>query len=81
MKGQTNPELYFFPIGTKYVSRGKHPNVCTITDIYRTYDNNNDLIKTAYVAVHDFMGQTVTDYDVPKATVTMGIARMIELEL
>ena len=55
-------------IGTKFIKqRGKHTNkerVETVTDILKTYNLAGELVKTRYVAEHDFLGQTVTDSDV-----------------
>lgn len=61
-----------YKIGTKYKTRGKHPRVCTIIDVYKTYNTKNELVKTRYVSTHEFMGQTITDNDVYPTTVKMG---------
>lgn len=34
-------------------------NVCTVTDILKTYNMANELVKTRYVATHPFMGQQI----------------------
>lgn len=62
-----------YPIGTQYKTRGKHPNVCTVTDVLKTYNSKGELVKTRYVSVHRFMGQTVTNHDVPGASIAMGL--------
>lgn len=62
-----------FSIGTQFKSRGKHPRICTITDILRTYNSAGELVKTRYVAEHELLGRTVTDHDVCETTVAMGI--------
>lgn len=62
-----------FSIGTKFQTMGKHPKVCTIVDILKTYNAKGDLVKIRYIATHEFMGQTVADYDVPDATVARGL--------
>ena len=62
-----------YPIGTKYKTRGKAPRLCEVVDILKTYNLAGELVKTRYVAVHDFMGQKVTDYDVVKTTISMGL--------
>ena len=61
-----------FQIGQQFKTRGKHPRLCTVTDIWRTYDAKGELVKLRYVATHEFMGQTMTDYDVVDATIAMG---------
>jgi hypothetical protein len=62
-----------YPIGTKYKTRGKAPRLCEVVDILKTYNLAGELVKTRYVAVHDFMSQKVTDYDVVKTTISMGL--------
>lgn len=62
-----------YPIGTKYMTRGKCPSECTVTDIHVTYNSKDKVVKLRYVAEHQFSGQTVTDYDVPEASIAMGI--------
>ena len=62
-----------FSIGTQFKSRGKHPRICTVTDILRTYNSAGELVKTRYVAEHEFLGRTVTDHDVCETTIAMGI--------
>ena len=54
----------------------KNTYVCTITDIHKTYNNNGDLVKTSYVATHDYCGQTITDNDVIETTIARGIDNM-----
>jgi hypothetical protein len=61
-----------FKIGTKFHTRGKVKRLCTVIDIYRTYNEAGELVKIRYVATHEFMGQTVTDYDVVEVTIAMG---------
>ena len=60
-------------IGTKFMNRDKNQKECTVIDIYKTYNNAGDLVKTNYVATHDFCGQIVTVYDIPAATICRGI--------
>ena len=63
-----------YPIGTQYktVTR-KYPYVCTVTDILRTYNSRDELVKVRYVAQHDFAGQPVTDSDVLPITIARGL--------
>jgi hypothetical protein len=44
-----------------------------VTDILTTYNSKNELVKTRYVSTHEFMGQTVTEYDVPASAISMGL--------
>lgn len=64
-----------FAIGQRFHTRGKAPRLCTIVDILRTYNSANELVRTRYVATHEFMGQIVYDYDVLDSTVAMGMER------
>ncbi len=59
-------------IGTKFQTQGKHPKLCTVTDILRTYNSRNELVRVRYVAEHDFCGQTITDHDVIYTTIARG---------
>lgn len=51
----------------------KHTYLCTVVDIYKTYNGANELVKIRYVATHEFMGQTITDYDVIETTIARGL--------
>ena len=59
-------------IGKKFKTRGKHPRLCTVVDKWETYNQAGELVRTRYVAEHEFLGQTVTDYDVPDITILRG---------
>lgn len=65
----------YFEIGTKFMTRGKAPKLCTVTDILKTYNSANELVKVRYIATHEFCGQVVTDSDVVNATVAMGLIK------
>lgn len=65
--------MIIYAIGTQFMTRGKAPKLCTVVDILRTYNNSHELVKIRYVATHPFMGQAVTDYDVPATTIAMGL--------
>ena len=60
-------------IGQRFRAPGKHPRTCTVTDIYKTYNAAGELIKTMYAATHDFAGQTITNHDIPAATIIRGL--------
>lgn len=62
-----------YAIGTIFQTRGKSPRICTVTDILRTYNAQNDLVEIRYVAEHQFMGQTVVDRTVNETTIAMGL--------
>ena len=62
-----------FAIGQQFVTRGKVPRLCTVTDILRTYNARDELIRVRYVATHmGALGQAVTDHDVTETAVAMG---------
>jgi hypothetical protein len=49
-----------YKIGTKFKYYAKkHNNIYEIIDIHKTYNNNNGLVKTVYIAKNDFLGQGV----------------------
>lgn len=61
-----------FPIGTQFIkvsAKGKRRDLCTVVDIYRTYNSEGKLVSLRYVAEHNFMGQNVMDYDVVETTI------------
>ena len=59
--------------GTQFKTRGKHPRLCTVTDIPKTYNSAGELVETSYVATHDFAGQVVTETGICAATISMGV--------
>ena len=67
-----------YPIGTQYMPMRKNSYVCTIIDIHKTYNNKGDLVKTTYVATHEFCGQTITESDVNETTIARGIMKAKE---
>jgi hypothetical protein len=69
-----------YPIGTKYKTAGKHPRICTVVDFIRLVNSKDEIVGWHYVSSHEFCGQTVKEYNVPEASVAMGIARMAEVE-
>ncbi len=60
-------------IGDTFLSNGKHKKLCTVSDIYKTYNSKNELVKTSYVAFHLFMGQTIYERDICKVTIQRGL--------
>lgn len=61
-----------FPIGQQFMSGGKHPRLCTVIDILKTFNNAGDLVRISYVAEHEFLGQKVTSWDNCDTTVARG---------
>lgn len=66
-----------YAIGTQFKSAGKHPRLCTVTDVLSTYNAAGELVRVRYVATHPGpLGQLVTDYDVCAVTIARGKAAM-----
>jgi len=59
------------PIGHKFQRYNvKHSRIETVIDILKTYSEiTGELVKTRYVTQHEFMGQSVKDYDVNIVTI------------
>jgi len=63
-----------FPIGTQYQrTYGKRKDLCTVEDIYYTYNSKNELIHIRYVASHLFLGQKIMEYDVVDTTIARNL--------
>ena len=61
-------------IGTKFIRKGyKHPKEEEVIDIHTTRNAIGEIVKVRYVCAHEFMGQQVIDYDVPKTTILRAI--------
>ena len=58
-------------IGTTYLDRNKR--LCTVVDVWQTYNVAGDLVQTRYVCSHEFCGQTVTERDVLAITIQKAI--------
>jgi hypothetical protein len=61
-----------FPIGTEYMTRGKHPRKCRVIDVWKTYNSAGELVHTRYVTEHEFCSQMVREFDVVQTTIAMG---------
>lgn len=58
-----------FPIGTIFMSGGKHPRRCVVRDILTTRNLAGEIVRIRYVADHDFAGQVMRDPDVSPVTI------------
>ncbi len=66
-----------FSIGQQYRHhKGKSSYICTVTDIWRTYNSAGVLVKMRYVATHEFCGQLSTDFDVLEITIAKAVATL-----
>lgn len=70
---EDNNSYVEYQLGTQFKTRGKHPRVMTVVDMWKTYNAQGELVRVRYVATYELMGQVVTDYDVPATTIAMGI--------
>ena len=62
-----------FPVGTVYQSGGKHPRRCKVIDFLTTVNLAGDVVKTRYVSTSEFLGSTLTDYEVCETTIARGV--------
>jgi hypothetical protein len=60
-------------IGTTFLSGGKNKKLCTVNEIFKTYNSRGELVKVRYSAIHLFMGQTVTEHDIVETTILRGL--------
>jgi len=67
-------------VGTQYLSHGKYPNLCTISDILTTYNSKGELVSTRYEATHVFLGAIVSETNIVAPTVAKGVYRLAEQE-
>lgn len=58
-------------IGKQYLTRGKHPKLCTVVDVHTTCNQKGEIVKVRYVSEHVFLNQKVIDKDVVKTTILM----------
>ena len=59
-------------IGTQYMTKGVYPRLCTVVDKLTTTRSDGTLHRTRYVSTSEFLGQTVSDYDVVRTTIVRG---------
>ena len=62
-----------FALGTQFKTRGKHPRLCKVIDILRTYNSAGELVQLRYVATHDLLGAPIVDKEVCETTIAMGL--------
>lgn len=62
-----------FSIGQQFMTSGKAPRLCTVRDVFKTYNSHGELMKIRYLATHEFMGQMVADTDVCETTIARGL--------
>lgn len=65
-----------YPIGTEYLSSGKHPRHCTVKEVFKTYNSRGELCRVTYLVGHQLGTQTVYEHDVCGVTIAKGIDRL-----
>lgn len=66
-----------FPVGTTFQPVGKR-YAATVIDYHVTRNLAGEIVRTRYVATHEFMGQTVADCDVAETTIARGLIAIPE---
>jgi len=61
-----------YPIGYRFLTRGRHSRLCTVVDYLTTTNIAGKIVKTRYVTTHVLLGQVVTDNDVTQTSIDMG---------
>lgn len=62
-----------YPIGTKYIQRGKAKNECTVIDYHVTKNLAGEIVKECYVSEHYFLGQRVLNREVRQTSIDMAL--------
>lgn len=66
--------MHRFPLGTQYlIKRNKSAQLCTVTDQLTVTNSRGDIVREYYTSVHDFCGQTVTNYEVLDTTIALNL--------
>lgn len=63
--------MHRFPIGTTYKPVGRD-YTCTVTDHLTTTNSKGEIVDERYISTHQFLGQSVEDWDVVDATIARG---------
>ena len=66
-------QLHRFPIGTKYSTCGRNPQVHTVVDQLTVTDSRGVVVGVHYVSEHLFCGQPVLDRNVVDLTIALGL--------
>ena len=65
-----------FQVGTKWLSGGKVPHLCTVIDFLVTRNLSGEVVREDYLSQHDLIGPVLhTDCAV---TIARGVARLTE---
>ena len=61
------------PVGTGCLARGRRQGVCAVVGRLTTTNDKGGVVRTRYVASHDFCGQPVLNRDVCAVTIARGL--------
>lgn len=62
-----------FPVGTKFILRGACRRLCTVVDVFKTYNSKGKMVKIQYVASYESRNMdTPKVWVVPAITVALG---------
>lgn len=64
-------DTHKFPIGTQFMTRGKHPRKMTVLDQYTTTNAQGEVVRREYLCAHTLMGQVIQSLEC-ETTVAMG---------
>lgn len=64
-----------YAIGTEFMTLGKHPRVCTIRDVWTTYNTAGEVVRIEYVSDSDYIGGKLEQTD-SAVSIARGIARL-----
>ena len=59
-------KVKYYPLGTIFMHNKRE---CTVIDILRTYNINNELVSIRYVSAHNMLGQLVKNNDIVATTI------------
>ena len=49
-------------IGTQFIDNSKRQDLCTVSDIWVTYNQTGECVPVEYVTTHDFLGQEMRGF-------------------
>ena len=61
-------------VGLKYQANNKRKDICTVIDIYKTYNIAGELVATRYICEYEFLGQRIKSEEVA-VTIQRAVAR------
>ena len=78
VQGNKQGIVMTYPIGTKYMTRGKHPVECTVVDVHTTTNLAGEIVRVDYVTEHLFCNQLVREKGVCTVTIARGLLDKVQ---